>query len=298
MKIFKQATAQQLLHGFEENRQEKGSCCCLIFHLSNLDINLKAQSKELIQNFITSEFHELSGSIFMMSISDIVFFIHNSNNNTIDKIRTDVIYCLSDILCESAPTNINQYVGQYDLKTHYADCYLKLKELAEKQDNSEKNNLDIKTKDGLKKDPQFFSLALKKNYNKAAFESLLGKRPTRSKKVILIVEDQVFSQNILKNCIGRDYIIETAEDAITGLKTYLRVAPDIVFLDWQLPDVSGIEFLKQIKKIDPNAYIIMSTANNTSDGVRNALSKGANGYITKPYNRHKISKNLLTFEQR
>ena len=304
MKIIESATGPEILGEFEKNHHNKIPCYCLLFRLSDLDSPLEARNKELIQNFIKNEFSDASGTIFLMNTSDIVFFLPQTTHRTIEEIKTNMIYCLSDILYGGEATDINRYVRLYDLGADYADCYLTLKTLAENAESLGKKAPDIKDSEALKvkspltKDPMLLLLALKQSYNKEIFIPLLRARPNRSKKIILIIEDQIFSQKILKNCIGGNYIIETAEDSIKGLKMYLKLVPDIVFLDWHLPDVDGIEFLKQIRKIDPESHVIMSTANNKSNAVMEALSNGAKGYITKPYNKEKIYKNLCAFTQK
>tara|TARA_R110002095_G_scaffold211306_1_gene199340 strand:- start:150 stop:1064 length:915 start_codon:yes stop_codon:yes gene_type:complete len=304
MRIFEDAVGSEILSEFEENRRTKTSCFCLLFHLSNLDAPLEARNRELIQNFIKNEFSDSSGLIFIMNTSDIIFFLPQMNARAIEKIKINMSYCLSDILYGSKSTDIEQYISQYDLGTCYAECYLILKALAEKPQNTEQTHSNIKNNDDTqlnkvtKKDPMFLQFVLNKSYNKDIFVPLLRSRPNRSKKIILIIEDQVFSQKILRNCIVGNYIVESAENAIMGLRMYLKLVPDIVFLDWHLPDINGIEFLKQITKIDSGAYIVMSTANNTSNCVNAALSNGAKGYITKPYNKEKINKNLYAFEKR
>lgn len=301
MKIIENAIGSDLLSEFEKNRSTKTFCYCLLFQFSDLDIPLEKRDMELIQNFIKNEFTNTSGLIFIMNSSDIVFFITHMNTQVIEGIRKSLSYCLMDVLSESQETDINRYISQHDLSISYAECSLSLKVLAEKRKNIElavDKDDSIQVAEVLRKDPMFLLVALKKSYNKDIFIPLAKARPKRERKVILIIEDQIFSQKILINCIGPNYTVEVASDSITGVKMYLKVVPDVVFLDWHLPDINGIEFLKQIKKVDPYAYIVMSTANNTSTCVNEALSNGAKGYITKPYNKEKIHKNLEAYLNR
>lgn len=303
MKIIENAIGSDVLDEFNKNRTSKAFCYCLIFHLSDLEVSLEKRDRELIQNFIKNEFVDRSGLIFMMNSSDIVFFITHLNTQVIEKVRESLSYCLMDVLSETQATDINRYISQYDLGISYAECSLTLKTLAEKRKNVDadlgvEEDESLQVTDVLRKDPMFLLVALKKSYNKDIFVPLAQARPKRARKVVLIIEDQIFSQKILRNCIGPNYTIEVAGDSITGLKMYLKVVPDMVFLDWHLPDINGIEFLKQIKKVDPYAYVVMSTANSTSTCVNEALSNGAKGYITKPYNKEKVHKNLNAYLQR
>ena len=139
---------------------------------------------------------------------------------------------------------------------------------------------------------------LKSYYKLKDFKEVARLRKARQSKIILIIEDQVFSQKVLESSIEGDYHIKKALDAIEGLKIYLKLAPDICFLDWQLPGVSGIEFLDVIKKIDPDAFVIMSTSHNTAGSVQTAIKKGVSGYISKPFTKSKISKYLTLFNEK
>lgn len=139
---------------------------------------------------------------------------------------------------------------------------------------------------------QDFKQAFDKYYDKEKFQALKALRGDRKIKTILIVEDQEVSQKILERLIHGKYDIKIVENAINALKVYLSYAPDICFLDWNLPGVSGITFLETIKKVDPAGFIIMSTANSTGSHVTHALKRGADGYITKPFTAGKINKYL------
>ncbi len=78
---------------------------------------------------------------------------------------------------------------------------------------------------------------------------------------------------------------------------YLTYAPDIVFLDIELPDIEGHRLAQLLKAIDPNAYIVMVTANNYAEDVAKAIENGAKGFIVKPYSKDKIIEAIVKFEQ-
>ena len=102
---------------------------------------------------------------------------------------------------------------------------------------------------------------------------------------ILIVDDSAVNRNILRNILekeGFDDIAE-AEDGDEGLDEYLDKLPDIVILDISMPGISGIELLKHIKAHDPEAKVIMLSADGQQKVKDEAARYGANEYITKPY---------------
>lgn len=120
------------------------------------------------------------------------------------------------------------------------------------------------------------------------FNDVLRIRPHRDLPKVMIVEDQVFSRQILYNMLTRSYNIYSASTAEEAFKYYIEYAPDIVFLDIMLPGISGHEFATIIRNLDPNAFIIMVTASNNLDDIKRAHGNGVAGFIVKPYNKQKI----------
>ena len=62
-----------------------------------------------------------------------------------------------------------------------------------------------------------------------------------------------------------------------------------------MPEMDGLEALKQIKLIDQNVAVIMVTAIGTAEAVKEAIKLGAKGYIVKPLDREKVIKNRTEF---
>ena len=60
---------------------------------------------------------------------------------------------------------------------------------------------------------------------------------------------------------------------------------DIILLDWEMPEVSGVEALKELRKIGCTTPIVMVTSKNNVDNITEALSEGANEYIMKPFTK-------------
>lgn len=101
---------------------------------------------------------------------------------------------------------------------------------------------------------------------------------------ILIVEDDKTIQNFLKvtlktqNC---NYII--AETGLSGLSLFYANRPDLVLLDLGLPDIEGIEVLKQIRQNSSIPIIVVSARSSETEKVM-ALDYGSDDYVTKPFN--------------
>ena len=100
---------------------------------------------------------------------------------------------------------------------------------------------------------------------------------------ILIVEDEKNQRTLLKRALERkDYAVQEAETGEEAITKFEQGGFDIVLLDQRLPDITGIEVLTRIKKINPMIPVIIVTAfANVRDAV-DAMKKGAFHYLTKP----------------
>ena len=104
------------------------------------------------------------------------------------------------------------------------------------------------------------------------------------KKTVIIVEDDTgLRQQLLKilstasdiKCVGT---FSSGEDALPEI---LQKKPDVVLMDIQLPGISGIQCVTEIKKVIPEMQIIMVTIYEDSDRIFMALKAGASGYLVK-----------------
>ncbi|HIP58267.1 MAG TPA: response regulator [Archaeoglobus profundus] len=107
---------------------------------------------------------------------------------------------------------------------------------------------------------------------------------------VLIVDDAAFMRKLLRNILfnGGFDIAGEAENGKQAVEMYKQLKPDLVFLDIVMPEMNGIETLKAIKKMDPNAKVIMCTAIGQEKIVKTAIKLGADGYIVKPFQAQKV----------
>ena len=106
-----------------------------------------------------------------------------------------------------------------------------------------------------------------------------AKAPTR----ILIVDDHPVVLSGCRSLFASDTSvkIEEAADAKSGYKAYASRKPDVTVIDINLPDVSGFELMRRIRKDDPDAKIIMFSMNEDPAFVVRAVEYGAQGYVSK-----------------
>ena len=102
---------------------------------------------------------------------------------------------------------------------------------------------------------------------------------------ILLVEDDVAINAMLKTYLeGKQYVIEQALDAEQALATLRKSNPELIILDWMLPDTSGPELLKTIRSnpLQKNIPVIIITSRAQKDDKIMGLEYGANDHMTKP----------------
>jgi DNA-binding NarL/FixJ family response regulator len=106
-----------------------------------------------------------------------------------------------------------------------------------------------------------------------------AKAPTR----ILIVDDHPVVLSGCRSLFASDTSvkIEEAADARSGYKAYASRKPDVTVIDINLPDVSGFELMRRIRKDNPDAKIIMFSMNDDPAFVVRAVEYGAQGYVSK-----------------
>jgi two-component system response regulator AtoC len=103
-------------------------------------------------------------------------------------------------------------------------------------------------------------------------------------KVLIIDDQRAILESLSMFFAEKGYDIITAEYGKEGLKKFESEMPDIVILDIRLPDLSGIDILKEIKAINEHIYVIMITAFQDMETTIEAMKNGAYDYIHKPIN--------------
>lgn len=114
---------------------------------------------------------------------------------------------------------------------------------------------------------------------------------------ILIVDDSAYTRQVIKNIIEQDAKLEVvgiASDGIDAMAKTLRLKPDIITLDFEMPEMDGFSFLRWLMRERPTPVIMVSSFND-SKTVFKALELGAVDFIAKPTKRASIE--LRTIEK-
>lgn len=115
---------------------------------------------------------------------------------------------------------------------------------------------------------------------------------------ILLVEDSFQSMNLTKGMLNDLGITQvfTAKNGAEGLDLLGTFDGedfvDLVLCDWNMPVMSGVELLKQIRSCDPDMLFIMITGQADRSSISEAKTFGVNGYIKKPFSVDELRKKL------
>ncbi len=112
---------------------------------------------------------------------------------------------------------------------------------------------------------------------------------------VLIVDDAMFMRNMIGDIFqgqkfnGEEFVIAgEAENGVEAVHKFRDLAPDVVTMDIVMPEMTGIEALKEIIKIDPRANVVMCSALGQDSLVMEALDAGAKDFIVKPFQPQKV----------
>lgn len=116
---------------------------------------------------------------------------------------------------------------------------------------------------------------------------------------VLIVDDAAFMRMAIKKVLEKNgfEVVGEAENGEVGYQKYMQLKPDVVTMDITMPEMTGIEALKEIRKFDPSAKVVMVSAMGQESLVREAIISGAKSFVVKPYKEEHIVQTLTSIAQ-
>ncbi|UVO53844.1 response regulator [Sphingomonas sp. SUN039] len=114
-------------------------------------------------------------------------------------------------------------------------------------------------------------------------------------KTCLVVDDSKVIRKVARHILETlDFSVEEAGDGQEALDAVARSVPDVVLLDWNMPVMSGIEFLRALgeRNVQPRPKVVFCTTENGTAHIRAALDAGADEYVMKPFDRDTLASKL------
>lgn len=107
---------------------------------------------------------------------------------------------------------------------------------------------------------------------------------------VLIVDDAAFMRMMIKNILSKSGydIVGEAENGVQAVAKFKELKPELVTMDITMPEMDGITAVKEIKKLDPAAKIIMCSAMGQQAMVIDAIQAGAKDFIVKPFQPNRV----------
>jgi two-component system, chemotaxis family, chemotaxis protein CheY len=106
---------------------------------------------------------------------------------------------------------------------------------------------------------------------------------------ILVVDDAEFLRvRITKMLTADGFEVVEAENGLKAIEAFKANKPDMVLMDITMPEMDGLSALKELRKIDPNAKVVMLTALGQESVVLEAVKSGAKDFVVKPFERDRI----------
>jgi len=105
---------------------------------------------------------------------------------------------------------------------------------------------------------------------------------------VLYIEDNVLSLRLLERAFRQTtYTLISAIDGFNGIQTALETLPDLIMIDMNLPDISGIEVAQRLRKdaLFDNVPLVAFTADNHLSTRQRCMEVGFSAYLTKPLSR-------------
>ncbi|NIJ08889.1 two-component system chemotaxis response regulator CheY [Sphingomonas vulcanisoli] len=114
-------------------------------------------------------------------------------------------------------------------------------------------------------------------------------------KTCLVVDDSKVIRKVARHILETlDFTVEEAGDGQEAMTACLSEVPDVILLDWNMPVMSGIEFLRELghTTLPRRPKVVFCTTENDTAHIRAAIDAGADEYVMKPFDRDTLESKL------
>ena len=105
---------------------------------------------------------------------------------------------------------------------------------------------------------------------------------------VLVIDDELGPRESLRILLKMEYEVLVADSVLRGLDLLAKHHPDVVIMDIRMPGMTGIEGLREIRKLDADISVIMLTGFGALETAQEALRLGASDYLKKPFDTKEI----------
>ncbi len=111
---------------------------------------------------------------------------------------------------------------------------------------------------------------------------------------LLIVDDSLIVRNAIERCVQNGEIssVFRAENGQEAVEMFAHHRPELVTMDLTMPKLDGLQAISRIRSIEPNSSILVISALNSHKTAMEAISRGACGFLTKPFTEREVGEAL------
>jgi two-component system chemotaxis response regulator CheY len=277
MKIISEKTEIAILRELEQIEKDAYGYRALWIKLSSIKNKNIKNLRDLI-TALSNVFLDLESKAFIFHDHDVI--ITYKGNTTL--ILDDAYKVITNITTENAQkiTSVFDLEKAASIIRNICNKKIELEHLTKQAEKrSEEEALEE-----FKKDTSPLEISLDANL----VNSLVSRKNENAQTKILLIEDDAFSRRLVKNILSKEYDVVEAESGKEALMEFLTYAPNIVFLDINLPDCTGMELLEKLISLDNKSYVVMLSGNAFKDNIVLSMQKGAKGFVAKPFPKDKI----------
>ncbi len=114
-------------------------------------------------------------------------------------------------------------------------------------------------------------------------------------KVLVVDDAQFLRVRITKMLSSEGHEFEEASNGMEAVDAYQSYRPDIVLMDITMPEMDGMEALREIRSLDPESKVVMLTALGQESIVLEAIKLGAKDFIVKPFEKERVLGTISKF---
>ena len=107
---------------------------------------------------------------------------------------------------------------------------------------------------------------------------------------VLVCDDAIFMRTMVSDILEKAgfEVLGQAESGLQAVEKYKQLKPDFVTMDIVMPEMGGIDAVREIRKLDPNAKILMCSAMGQQALVVEAIQAGAKDFVVKPFQPSRV----------